>query len=79
MPEHHWTLQKRFSDFTTLDAHLSISGIELPLPPKKVFGNMDREFIAERQQGLQVRHSVLTRSRVVDNGHYVIHCLVSMK
>ena len=58
VPELHWSLQKRFSDFATLDANLSVSGIELPLPPKKVFGNMDREFIAERQKGLQVGHSL---------------------
>ena len=33
---------------------IQASGIDLPLPPKKVFGNMDAAFIAERQQGLQV-------------------------
>lgn len=32
---------------------LQICGISLPLPPKKLIGNMDREFIAERQMGLQ--------------------------
>ncbi|TNN38311.1 PX domain-containing protein kinase-like protein [Liparis tanakae] len=30
-----------------------VCGIALPLPPKKLLGNMDREFIAERQRGLQ--------------------------
>uniref|UniRef100_A0A8D3CYC1 PX domain containing serine/threonine kinase n=1 Tax=Scophthalmus maximus TaxID=52904 RepID=A0A8D3CYC1_SCOMX len=30
-----------------------VCGISLPLPPKKLIGNMDREFIAERQRGLQ--------------------------
>ncbi|KAK3739521.1 hypothetical protein QZH41_016193 [Actinostola sp. cb2023] len=41
--------------YSTCMLYLSIqvSGIELPLPPKKVFGNMDSTFIAERQQGLQ--------------------------
>ena len=44
-----------------------VSGLELPLPPKKVFGNMDTTFIAERQNGLQnyvnfiLAHPVLAR------------------
>ena len=45
---------KRYSDFTALDTEIKISNIDAPLPPKKVFGNFDREFVAERQQGLQV-------------------------
>ena len=32
---------------------LQTSGAPLPLPPKKVFGNMDNTFIAERLLGLQ--------------------------
>lgn len=32
---------------------LQVCGIGLLLPPKKLIGNMDREFIAERQRGLQ--------------------------
>ncbi|KAK2185815.1 hypothetical protein NP493_222g05007 [Ridgeia piscesae] len=71
VPEHHWTLQKRFSDFTTLDAHLSISGVELPLPPKKVFGNMDREFIAERQQGLQEYMNTILKTHLLANNLHV--------
>ena len=34
---------------------LKTSGFDLPLPPKKVFGNMDSAFIQERRAGLQVR------------------------
>ena len=52
--ENNWTVARRYNDFANLDTALRPSGIELPLPPKKVFGNMEREFIAERQQGLQV-------------------------
>ncbi|XP_020912365.1 PX domain-containing protein kinase-like protein [Exaiptasia diaphana] len=52
-PEDNWQVLHRYSDFATLQATLEPSGIELPLPPKKVFGNMDSTFIAERQQGLQ--------------------------
>lgn len=51
--ENNWTVSRRYSDFVVLDAGLVISGIALPLPPKKMFGNKDREFIAARQQGLQ--------------------------
>ena len=54
VPENSWTVTKRYSDFVALDTALKMSAIELPLPPKKVFGNMEREFIAERQTGLQV-------------------------
>ncbi|XP_055999127.1 PX domain-containing protein kinase-like protein isoform X2 [Ostrea edulis] len=53
IPENSWTVDKRYNDFVALDGELKISNIELQLPPKKVFGNFGREFIAERQQGLQ--------------------------
>lgn len=32
---------------------VQVCGIGLLLPPKKLIGNMDRDFIAERQRGLQ--------------------------
>ena len=47
------TLSQRWS------FHLQVSGVTLPLPPKKVFGNMDNAFIAERQQGLQVENKII--------------------
>ena len=53
-----WPLKKRYSDFLQLDTELSISGIELPLPRKKLIGNFDREFVAERQLGLQVKEGL---------------------
>ena len=49
-----WQIVRRYSDFSNLDAQLKLAQIELPLPPKKVFGNFDRDFIATRQNGLQV-------------------------
>ncbi|XP_030827988.1 PX domain-containing protein kinase-like protein isoform X2 [Strongylocentrotus purpuratus] len=52
-PENSWQINRRYSDFVTLHDGLKVSGMELGLPPKKVFGNMEREFIAERQQALQ--------------------------
>ncbi|CAI9714841.1 domain-containing kinase isoform X1 [Octopus vulgaris] len=51
--ENNWTIKKRYSDFVALDAELHMSNIELAIPPKKMFGNMEREFVAERQLGLQ--------------------------
>ncbi|KAK6175076.1 hypothetical protein SNE40_013612 [Patella caerulea] len=53
MKENSWQLTKRYSDFDNLESQLRISNIEFRLPPKKVFGNFDREFIAVRQSGLQ--------------------------
>lgn len=60
LPQNTWTVSKRYSDFDALDALLKAAGLNLPLPPKKVFGKMDRDFIAERQQGLQVAQSLLS-------------------
>ncbi|KFM76932.1 PX domain-containing protein kinase-like protein, partial [Stegodyphus mimosarum] len=48
-----WQVTRRYSDFDALNNALLYSGIDLPLPPKKVFGKLEREFVAERQQGLQ--------------------------
>lgn len=48
-----WTVQRRYSDFDALHTQLQASGLDLPLPPKKLFNKMSREFIAERQQKLQ--------------------------
>ncbi|XP_039263088.2 PX domain-containing protein kinase-like protein isoform X1 [Styela clava] len=53
LKENSWVIRKRYSDFATLVETLKISGMDLPLPPKKLIGNMEREFIAERQRGLQ--------------------------
>ncbi|XP_065829723.1 PX domain-containing protein kinase-like protein [Oscarella lobularis] len=47
-----WSIKRRYSDFDALNAALRPSGLELPLPPKKVFKNKDRLFIAERQKAL---------------------------
>lgn len=69
--ENSWIIRKRYSDFASLVESLKISGIDLPLPPKKLIGNMEREFIAERQRGLQhlidtiLSHPLLTASEIV--------------
>ncbi|XP_055883753.1 PX domain-containing protein kinase-like protein isoform X2 [Biomphalaria glabrata] len=65
--DHSWQITKRYSDFEKLDAQLRITNVELPLPPKKVFGNFDRDFIAERQNGLQVYLNAITSIPVIAN------------
>ncbi|XP_034237684.1 PX domain-containing protein kinase-like protein [Thrips palmi] len=52
-PEKCWHIKKRYRDFATLNGLLSLSGITLPLPPKRLIGNMEPLFVAERQLGLQ--------------------------
>lgn len=53
LPERSWRIYKRYNDFLKLHSYLQTSGIPLSLPPKKIIGNMDPDFIAERQKGLQ--------------------------
>ncbi|KAF5292333.1 hypothetical protein FQA39_LY03367 [Lamprigera yunnana] len=48
-----WRIYKRYNDFVALHSYLQTSGIPLLLPPKKIIGNREPEFISERQQGLQ--------------------------
>ncbi|GFR64438.1 pX domain containing serine/threonine kinase [Elysia marginata] len=62
-----WQVTKRYSDFEKIDAVLRITGIDLPLPPKKVFGNFDRDFIKERQNGLQAYLNAITSIPVLAN------------
>ena len=48
------TLVKKMNEKSLMLLFVQTSGIVLPLPPKKMFGNMDNAFIVERQEGLQV-------------------------
>ncbi|KAJ8946415.1 hypothetical protein NQ314_008897 [Rhamnusium bicolor] len=48
-----WRINKRYNEFYKLHNVLQVSGIPLDMPPKKLIGNMDPQFIGERQQGLQ--------------------------
>uniref|UniRef100_A0A8C4W7I1 PX domain containing serine/threonine kinase like n=1 Tax=Gopherus evgoodei TaxID=1825980 RepID=A0A8C4W7I1_9SAUR len=64
---HSHTIVRRYSDFDLLNSSLQISALSLPLPPKKLIGNMDREFIAERQKGLQNYLNVLTANHILSN------------
>ncbi|XP_012341748.1 PX domain-containing protein kinase-like protein isoform X2 [Apis florea] len=52
-PEKFWRVSRRYNDFVQLNSALSISGIDLALPPKKIIGNMEPDFIAQRQIALQ--------------------------
>ena len=48
-------MRHRYRDFVELNEQLSAARLDLQLPKKKVFGNMDKNFIEDRRQGLQVR------------------------
>ena len=52
--KYSWQIKKRYNDFNDLYVALKLSNYELPLPPKKAFGNKSREFLSVRQLGLQV-------------------------
>lgn len=57
LPDKPWRVSRRYNDFVQLNAALSISGIDLALPPKKIIGNMEPDFVAQRQIALQVDYS----------------------
>ncbi|XP_062316593.1 PX domain-containing protein kinase-like protein [Osmerus eperlanus] len=65
--DNSWQVIRRYSDFDMLNNSLLVSGINLPLPPKKLLGNMDREFIAERQRGLQAYLDFITQNHVLSS------------
>nr|XP_006822730.1 PREDICTED: PX domain-containing protein kinase-like protein-like [Saccoglossus kowalevskii] len=71
VPENCWQIHRRYSDFVTLHDNLKQSGIMLPLPPKKVFGNMEREFVAERQKALQQYLNILLSYQILSNSLHV--------
>ncbi|CAH2042168.1 unnamed protein product, partial [Iphiclides podalirius] len=66
--ENKWDVSHRYKDFAALHTSLQQSNIDLPLPPKKLIGNMQPSFIAERQVALQnyinevLKHQVLALS-----------------
>lgn len=51
---------------------VQVCGIGLLLPPKKLIGNMDRDFVAERQRGLQAYLDSLTQ-------HPLLSCSLPVK
>lgn len=66
--ENKWNVSRRYRDFAALHTSLHQANIDLPLPPKKLIGNMQPSFIAERQIALQnyinevLKHEVLALS-----------------
>ncbi|KAM3960364.1 PX domain-containing protein kinase-like protein [Aphomia sociella] len=66
--ENKWNIPRRYRDFAALQASLQQGNIVLPLPPKKLIGNMQPSFIAERQIALQnylnelLKHQILALS-----------------
>uniref|UniRef100_A0A671XW66 PX domain containing serine/threonine kinase n=1 Tax=Sparus aurata TaxID=8175 RepID=A0A671XW66_SPAAU len=66
-------VQRGVSSENTLSSSssLQVCGITLPLPPKKLIGNMDREFIAERQRGLQTYLDSITQHPLLSSSLYV--------
>ncbi|CAH0724285.1 unnamed protein product, partial [Brenthis ino] len=66
--ENKWSVSRRYRDFAALHVSLQQSNIDLTIPPKKLIGNMQPAFVAERQVALQtyinevLKHHVLALS-----------------
>lgn len=56
----------------TRSLSVQVCGLGLLLPPKKLIGNMDRDFIAERQRGLQAYLDSVTQ-------HPLLSCSLPVK
>ncbi|TRY75081.1 hypothetical protein TCAL_10804 [Tigriopus californicus] len=49
-----WTVRRRYSDFRNLKAVIQeSSGLDFSFPAKKITGNLNEDFVASRQSGLQ--------------------------
>ncbi|KAE9556069.1 hypothetical protein FO519_000703 [Halicephalobus sp. NKZ332] len=49
-----WTIKRRYRDFFFLNNKIQFFGLDLSLPPKKMFGNLKPTFIEDRKAGLQL-------------------------
>uniref|UniRef100_A0A0A9WWP1 PX domain-containing protein kinase-like protein n=1 Tax=Lygus hesperus TaxID=30085 RepID=A0A0A9WWP1_LYGHE len=65
--ENSWHVHRRYNDFLALHKELSVAGVSLPLPPKKMIGNMDREFILQRLDGLQSYLNIVLNNAILAN------------
>merc|ERR1711916_67918 len=62
-PDNSWEVLHRYNDFVSLNSTLTTSiTLDLSLPPKKAFGNMDSNFLHERRVGLQHFMNLILRS-----------------
>lgn len=53
-PDSTWHVSKRYNDFFALhNAVVVPAGVQLVLPKKRLLGNMDHQFIAERRTALE--------------------------
>ncbi|KAK0168115.1 hypothetical protein PV327_001948 [Microctonus hyperodae] len=75
LPDKSWRVSRRYNDFVQLNGALSVSGLELPLPPKKIIGNMDAEFIAQRQIALQHYLNVVLMNPILASSLSMKHFL----
>ncbi|CAM2720728.1 unnamed protein product [Rotaria socialis] len=70
-PSASWLIRKRFREFVDLNNVLKEYGFNFGLPKKRILGNTDHIFMAERQKGLQtylntlVQHVELCNSLMV--------------
>lgn len=60
-----WKITRRYNDFYLLNRCFSNFGICLPLPKKKLIGNMRAEFIAERRKLLQEYINVILMNPIL--------------
>ncbi|CAB0041939.1 unnamed protein product [Trichogramma brassicae] len=71
LPDNSWRVNRRYNDFIQLHAVLSTSGLQLPLPPKKIIGNMDPEFIVQRQAALQNYLNIVLMNPILASSLYM--------
>jgi len=70
-PSLSWIIRKRFREFDEMNNVLKDYGYQFAFPKKKLFGNTDRIFMAERQKDLQaflnalVQHVELCKSSLI--------------
>lgn len=63
--ENKWTISRRYRDFAALHVGLQQANIDLPIPPKKLIGNMQPSFVAERQVALQTYINEVLKNHVL--------------
>ena len=71
-PEDSWEVAHRYNEFSDLNDVIKECGYAtLPLPPKKMFGSTERQFLVERQQKLQVFMDALLQESFLSSRYEV--------